>query len=250
MHLNNEYHGNLSMTEGIKIQKVYDGTRVRGILTDMKNQDAHNTKARDEILDGDVKDLCMIIRKVLEFPFKEDAAPDISEEVKSLCLTQLMSYSRKDLLTIKWTLDPILFWNVNRRISFLRSIHWMFYRHGTTDQQLVNNSVFVTWSYNRTDPNLTRVYGYTQLGARTNPNKYSQNYSLILFYRNCIEHVDFAHWLKPNDPAVIHELFLKEFDVLLPSIRTIHKLLTLDFTRPANMKIKCFLESVANQIEL
>ncbi|MED6225199.1 hypothetical protein PIB30_091433 [Stylosanthes scabra] len=73
MHLMEEYHGNLSMETGIKIQ-VYD-KHVNGVLTNMAMQDAADLSKRNKNLVKDIKSLCTIIWNVMKFPFTKDGVP-------------------------------------------------------------------------------------------------------------------------------------------------------------------------------
>ncbi|XLR29501.1 hypothetical protein S83_057401 [Arachis hypogaea] len=253
LHLKGQFHGNLSLNDGIKVQTC-NGQR-RGVLTDMAVLPVQGKI--DEQLSSDVNTLQNIIRKVLDFPFEGGIV--MIKEVQDLCLSQLKYYSRNSHLTIKWSLDPVLFWDVNRRRRFLLAVYWAFYRQGSSssppepDKEILASSMFQSWHYNPGQATLYTVYNH-----ELDPEKWATDYSILKFYRNCIKHAKYPN----NDeirknwvlcPENIHELFMEHaegLNVLNMSILTTSQIFQIQPVASRRDKIESIWRSLANQIGL
>ncbi|XP_020962594.1 uncharacterized protein LOC107610185 isoform X1 [Arachis ipaensis] len=238
LHLQRQYHGNLTLTYGIKVKKC--DTQVCGILTDMVEQDGRADL--DRMLSTDVQMLQLIIEQVVKFPNQQYCIP---AEVDELCFRQLELHTRQYALRIEWALDPVLFWNVNRRINFLEALQWLFYPHGQTpNDEIILCSQFRKWDYNHNDACLTEVY---KKSIRSKAKIFDDDYSVLTFYRNCIQHGNFNKWKEANSPEELHETFMRYYNLLLPSIETMNAILALE--NPSG-RMKVLVWSLAYQIDL
>ncbi|XP_020973424.1 uncharacterized protein LOC107625689 [Arachis ipaensis] len=186
MHLREEYHGNLDSESCIKII-CENGNVIRGILTNMKEKGGSKSYFRE----ADAQHLRKIIKKVITFPFIGTSESESSnEEVRDLCLQQLEAYSWVTDLRIKWSLDPVLFWDTRRRIQFLEAIDWLYHRNVPPPSVVRSTHKYWTWDILCNDQVLVDVYFHEQQDRTVTPQKYSQKHNLIRFYRNCIHHAD------------------------------------------------------------
>ncbi|XLS43323.1 hypothetical protein HN51_000192 [Arachis hypogaea] len=213
LHLREEYHGNLDSESCIKII-CKNGNVTRGILTNMEEKVGSKSTLRER----DAQHLREIIEKVITFPFI--GTSESSEEVRELCLQQLGAYSCQTDLMIKWSLDPVLFWDTRRRIQFLEAVDWLYHRNVPQPSLVKSTHRYWTWDILCNDQVLVDVYFHEQQDRTVTPQKYSEKHNLIRFYRNCIHHADFGGNGQVNCPFEIHKLFLVHYDVFPPSIRT------------------------------
>ncbi|XP_052119103.1 uncharacterized protein LOC110272878 [Arachis duranensis] len=122
LHLRDGFHGRLSMSR-IKVQSLGHGQfHVQLTLPQIQRR-----MGMERMQLEDLKSLRTIIFEVVHWGHQ-----GMSCEVQDQCIAQLdfaiQQRSRTKLIS-KWALDPVLLWDTSRKIQFLQTVYWLFFRN-------------------------------------------------------------------------------------------------------------------------
>ncbi|XP_052118725.1 uncharacterized protein LOC107495904 [Arachis duranensis] len=218
MFLQNDYHGKLT-AHSIKVEYPWpeQPEQLRGVLTDMDSPRVYDTSVVDK-QKGDVEALRSIISDVINsFGVVTDIV-DVEMFHQLDFLQEKYAHREITPLAIRWGMNPVLFWTIPKQIQFLNTVYWLIYRNGILSNPVYDCvfDSFPPWAFqDNRHPALSRVYNY---GVQEHPGQYSANESIVKYYRNCIQHFDYQKAKTANSLSAIHKLFIRHYQIILPSI--------------------------------